>query len=220
MTTPNTNGGALVPRANQEITGDWRFRSPSVVTLDNPMLSNYLPGVAPASTVTVVEKGDGLFRQTVITLTNLAVAISDLHVGGGTKIYTFPEGNIAILGATARAITPTTTSTIASTLKASKTLSVGVGSVITALQDSGTLVTTEQDIINAFAATSSATINVAGTAGNGKISATTQLRYDGTTTPIAIFLNIGVPTAGDIDADATVTVSGVITISWVYNGDY
>lgn len=219
MTTPNTNGGAFVPGANYEPTGDWRFKTPGVVTFDNPPLTKSLPGVAGASTVTVVEKGDGLYRQTVITFTALAMSLSQAHVGGGSKIYTFPEGNISILGAIAKNVIPTTTSAILTTLNGSKTLSVGVGSVQTVLQDSGTLATTEQDIVNAFAATSSATINVAGTGGNGSITATTLLRYDGTATPIAIYLNCGVPTASDIDGNATTTWSGTITINWCYNGD-
>jgi hypothetical protein len=220
MSDPNTNGGALVPVANQKITGNWRFADNAVVTLANPMVTKYKPGLAPAATVTVVEKGDGLFRQTIISFSGLAMSLSQAHVGGGTKIYTFPEGNITILGATANGITPTTTSAILTTLNGGKTLSAGVGSVQTTTQDSGTLVTTQQDIINAFAPVSSATINVAGTAANGSISASTCLRYDGTATPVAIYLNCGVPTASDIDGDATTTWSGVVTISWVYNGDY
>ncbi len=124
-----------------------------------------------------------------------------------------------MLGATAT-VTPTTTSAILTTLNGSKTLSVGVGSVITTTQGSGTVSTTEQDIVNAFSATSSATINVAGTAGSGKITATTMLKYDGTTTAQAIFLNCQVPTASDIDADATTTWSGTVRVSWVWNGDY
>jgi hypothetical protein len=190
-------------------------------TLTNPTvtgLSGTAAGTA-ASSVTAAEGGFGAFHYTVLTLAGLPMAISDTNFGGGSKIYTFPEGNIAILGATAT-VTETTTSAILSTLKANKTLSVGVGSVQTTTQQSGTLVTTQQDIVNAFACTSGAVINVAGTAVNGKQLGTTTIRLDGTTTAQPIWLNCGVVTSTDIDADATTTWSGTVTVTWVYNGDY
>jgi hypothetical protein len=174
-------------------------------------------GTAAAATVAVSEKGNGIYRQTVLTLTALAMALSDANVGGGSKIYTFPQGNITILGATA-VVAETTTSAILTTLNGGKTLSAGVGSVQTVAQASGTLVTTEQDIVNAFAPVSSTVINVAAAAAAGKLSATTLTRYDGSVTPQAIYLNCGVPTATDIDGDATTTWSGTITIDWMYNG--
>ena len=124
-----------------------------------------------------------------------------------------------MLGASAT-VTPTTTSVILSTLNGGKTLSAGIGSVQTTTQDSGTLVTTQQDIVNAFGPVSSTVINVAGTAGSGYLSATTASKYDGHSTAQPVWLNCGVPTDTDIDADATTTWSGTVTISWVFNGDY
>ncbi len=97
---------------------------------------------------------------------------------------------------------------------------MGVGSVQTTTQDSGTLATTQQDIVNAFACTSSATINVAGTAVNGKQLGTTTIRLDGTSTAQPIWLNCGVVTNTDIDGDATTTWTGTVVVTWVYNGDY
>lgn len=213
----NSTGGSYVPSLSYNRAGAIDVGG----TYDSCAFTTKLKtGTAGAATVSVVEKGDGIFHQTVITLNNLAMSISDANVGGGSLIYTFPEGNIAVLGGTASAITPTTTSALASTLNASVTLSVGVGSVQTTTQGSGTLVTTQQDLINAFSATSSATINVAGTAGNGKLGGTTLTRYDGTATAQAVYLNCGVPTGTDIDGDATTTWTGVITLTWIYNGDY
>lgn len=207
------SGGAFLPSDNARIKGLWTFEQA-------PVQSSTVVGVTPlSSTVSATEYVWGPMHQTVITLTNLAMAVNDTHFGGGSKIYTFPAGDIAVIGATAT-VAETTTSTIATTLKASKTLSVGVGSVVTSTQDSGVpLVTTQQDIVSAFAATSSATINVAGTAVNGRLSATTLLRYDGTSTAQAVYLNCSVAT-GDIDGDATTTWSGTVTINWFYNGDY
>ncbi len=207
------SGGAFLPSADYLTTGTWQFSGPVVPSSSNAA------GTVAAATVVATESGFGPFHQTVLTLTSVALSLSQTHVGGGTKIYTFPEGIIGVLAASAT-VTPTTTSAILTTLNGSKTISTGVGSVITATQDSGTLVTTEQDIVNAFSTTSSATINLAGTAGSGYLSATTALKYDGHTTAQAIFLNCGIPTASDIDGAATTTWSGTVTLVWVYAGDF
>lgn len=177
-------------------------------------------GVNPDPLTIGIQEQLGKVHKTIIKLTAFPITLSDLHVGGGAKIFTFPEGRIMIYGATAKNVVPTTTSIIASTLNASKTLSAGIGTVQTATQDSGTLVTTQQDIVNAFAPVSSATINVAGTGANGKDDGTPQ-GFDGTATAIALFLNFGVPTATDIDGDATITVNAdEITIWWSLIADY
>lgn len=212
-----SNGGAFVPAADYNTTGNWRFAG--TVTNTGPSVTTSNVGTPATSTVTALEKGNSILHQTTLTITALPVSLSDSNVGGGTKIYTFPEGNISVLSGLAT-IAETTTSTILTTLNGGVTLSVGVGSVQTVAQASGTLATTEQDVVNQFSVTSSTVINVAGAAANGKISATTMLRYDGTATAQALYLNIGIPTATDIDADATCTVTGSVVLTWVFDGDY
>lgn len=211
-----SNGGSYVPAADYTRTGatDTGGSYSGATLLGAPRA-----GIVPGATVTAVEYGVGFVHQTVLTLTNLAMTLVDANVGAGAKIYTFPEGSITVLGATA-SVAETTTSVLASTLNTGVTLSVGVGSVITTTQGGGTVTTTEQDIVNAFSATASATISVPGAAANGKQTATTMLRYDGTSTAQAIFLNCQVPTATDIDGDATTTWSGTVTVNWIWNGDY
>ena len=212
-------GGAFLPNENATVTGTWTFTSPP--TFGSTSSGSGAVGSVPsavAATVFVSEQSFGFLHQTTLTLAALPLTLSDTHVGGGVKIYTFPEGNITMLGATA-SVAETTTSTILTTLNGGKTLSVGLGSVQTVAQDSGTLVTTEQDILNAFAPVSSTVINVAAAAATGSLSATTCIKYDGTATAQAVYFNCGVPTATDIDADATTTWRGTIVLTWVYNGD-
>lgn len=181
---------------------------------DSTSQSGY--GSSPIATAVATEYGNAFLHQTLLTLTAVPISLSDTHVGGGTQIYDFPAGRIYILGATA-SVAFTTTSALASTLNASSTLSWGVGSVVTGTQDSGVpIVTSQQDIVAAAAATSSATINVAGAAAN---SYGTAAAFDGTTTAINAYLNVGVG-ASDIDGDATVTASGVVRITWLQLGDY
>lgn len=171
-------------------------------------------GTVAGATVLATETGN-VVRRTLLTLTNLAVTLVDANVGGGAPLYTFPLGRILLLGSV-MTVTPTTTSTIASTLNSGVTLSMGVGSVRTTTQGSGTLATTQQDIVGAGTCVSSTTINVAGTAGSTKLAASAQ--FDGTVTPLASFLNFGVVTNTDIDADATITVNGTITLNWINIG--
>ncbi len=211
-----STGGSYLPKADYDRTG---ATDTGGTYVGATMTGNLQAGLVPNSTVVASELGSGFIHQTLLTLTNVAITLVQANVGGGAKIYTFPEGTITVLGATAT-VTPTTTSAILGTLNGSKTLSTGVGSVITTTQGSGTLTTTEQDIVNAFSTTSSAAINAAGTVGSGKITATTMLKYDGTSTAQAVFLNCQVPTASDIDGDATTTWSGTVRITWVWNGDY
>jgi hypothetical protein len=150
---------------------------------------------------------------TVLTLASLPLTLADATTGAGVKIYDFPEGRILILGATG-SIAMTTTSVLASTLNAGVTCNWGVGSTT---QANGTLATTEQDILQKSNITASATVNVAGAASNafGALAA-----FDGTATALDAYLNVGVATGTDIDGDATVTISGTVTLHWMLLGDY
>jgi hypothetical protein len=168
---------------------------------------------AAGTNVTAAETGNGVFHRTVLTLTAVAMTVADATAGGGALIYTFPAGIISILGGSF-SVAPTTTSTIASTLKSGVTVEVGVG---TESAGAGALTTTEENIIVGATGPSSTVINVAAAAILG--IGTTPITYDGHTTPMPAYLNLGVPTGTDIDADATVTFTGTVTLIWAFGGD-
>jgi len=177
-----------------------------------------LIGSVPAAVspyVTATEKGDGVYKQIVLTLAALPITMRDTQQGGGAQIYTFPAGRIMHLGSVA-SISVTTTSILANTLNAGATCNWGVG---TTTQASATVATTEQDIVNVTAFTSSATINVAGATANG-VGPAVLASHDGTSTSKSAFINLAVAGATDIDADASVTVSGTVTINYLVVGDY
>lgn len=132
----------------------------------------------------------------------------------GTKIATFPAGRILVLGVTAT-LQQTTTSTLASTLNASVTGAVSLGTVTAS---STTLSSTMVNLLPSTAFTSSATINVAGTAVNAALAASAQ--FDGTSTPVDIYLNSAFATTTDVDGDATQTWDGTIDITYIVLGDY
>lgn len=187
-----------------------------VKNVDSP--ASGTSGSIPAAVqpyVTVTEKGDGVYHQTVLTLAALPITMRDTEQGGGSKVYTFPAGRICRIGAIG-SIAVTTTSILANTLNTGVTCNWGVGSTT---QASATVATTEQDFVNVAAFTASATIDVAGATATG-VGPGVLASLDGTSTAVAAFLNLAVAGATDIDADATVTVSGTITITWAQIGDY
>lgn len=170
-------------------------------------------GTLPAAAtpyVSVEEYGDGVFHQSVFTVTALPITMRDTEQGGGFQIYDFPLGRITSLGATAT-IAVTTTSELSSTLNTGVTCNYGVGSVT---QSNATVATTEQDLVNVTAFTSSATIDVAGADATG-VGVGVLASLDGTSTAKDAFINLAVAGATDIDADATVTVTGTVTLTWI-----
>ena len=175
-------------------------------------------GAVPVAVVPYINHQEQLLEihKTVFPLNDLPMTLADATVGAGQKIFTFPQGRILFLGAHAKDIQITTTSVLASTLNAGVNLGVGVGSTT---QANGTLATTEQNIVNVFTAVSSATINVAGAAAQGN-GPSAPLSLNGTTTPVDLYFNVAVPTATDIDADATITVDGLIEVVWALIGDH
>jgi hypothetical protein len=169
-----------------------------------------------SNTVSVKEYSpDGVLHKTVFTFTNTPLTLLDATVvGGGTKIYDFPEGTVYILGSYG-SVAGTTTSVLADTLNTGVTYNWGIGTVT---QSTGTLATTQQDILPTTNGTASATINVAGAASAGARVAAGAY-FDGTSTAKDAFFNVGVASATDLDADATTTWTGTVTIVWMYLGD-
>lgn len=171
-------------------------------------------GAVNGATVSAVENGNGIFHMTVLTLTALPLTLADATVGAGVKIYDFPVGMITVLSASG-SVAETTTSAIATTLNSGVTYNWGVG---TTTQANGTLATTEQNIINTTNGSSSTTIDVAAAA-SSSAQTVAPLAYNGKSTAIDAFFNVGIAGATDIDADATTTWTGTITITWIQNAN-
>jgi hypothetical protein len=168
-------------------------------------------GAVPASlgaTAVATEGGDSLIHQTTITLTALAQAIADATSWAATKIYGFPTGRILILGCKA-SLAPTTTSTIATTIKSGVAGSVALGSVAT---DSISLTSTEVDLAPATVTANSTVINVAAAAVAPTLAASAQFAG-----PLSMYLNSSVA-AADIDGDGTLTWSGTVVVTWINLG--
>lgn len=170
-------------------------------------------GVAALTGLSATTIGD-VAQQVTFTLANVAQAITNTAQYAGTKLYDFPAGRILVLGVTAT-LAQKTTSALESTLNAS---SAGVLSLGTTTAASTTLDGTQADLLPSTAFTSSATINVAGTAVSGALAASAQ--FDGTSTAKSLYLNSAYVADGLMDADATQSFTGTITVTFVNLGDY
>lgn len=186
------------------------IRKFSDMDIDNNPDNDGLVPAAVESYVTAVETGNGAYHQTVLTIVDLPITMRDTQQGGGAAIYTFPESRICRIGASA-SIAVTTTSALATTLNTGSTCNYGVGSVT---QANATVATTEQDFVQVTAFTSSTTIDVASAVAAG-VGVGVLASLSGLSTAVQAFLNLAVAGATDIDADATTTVSGTVTINWV-----
>jgi hypothetical protein len=193
----------------------WKFQQKDggIILCEGPNVTAYTGTKAAVSGLTVKHVALGPFIQTTLTLNDVAQTVVNGTEYQGTKLFTFPETRMYVIGAVAT-LQQKTTSTLASTLNASSTGSIGVG---TATASATTLATTMVDFIPATAFTSSATINVAGTAVTAVLAAAAF--FDGTATAKSIYLNTAYATTTDVDADATQTISGSLVITWLNCGD-
>ena len=169
---------------------------------------------APAlATVTADQYLTGIVRQTKLTLSAVAQSVVNGTEYQSSKLYDFPEGAIQILGAYG-SIAQTTTSTIATTLNSGVTGALALG---TAAASATTLSSTMANVAPSIAFATSTVINVAGTAVTPFLAA--PIILNGTGTAIDLYLNTAYATTGDVDADATQTLSGTLYITWINLGD-
>lgn len=183
------------------------LNSTDTTSLRMPALATAAAAITGISIKHVV----GPVNKTIITFSSAAVTVGDTAQGVGLKLLDWPAGTFKVRSVVGR-LQFTTTSVLADTLNASKTIGWSLGSAT--LTSSGTLTGTgEADLLGPVKATSGATINVANTVTVGRNLAERIL--SGPSTAVDTYLNIGVPTATDIDADATVEIDGTITIEHV-----
>lgn len=172
-------------------------------------------GSVQGANASVVEYGDGLINRTVISLAARQIDMSDqagVVAYGGTKVYTFPEGNIHILGAVLNI--PTLVKSGAG-INADFDGDVSVGSVTASNNNS--LTSTEANIIP-----STSTPQAASGSTTGSAVSTAAVQIDGTATPVDVYLNFLID---DADQDITgggassLLATGTLTLLWANLGD-
>jgi hypothetical protein len=166
--------------------------------------SNFTAGANVTEKATV----GGTIHRTY-EFTAKSIATTDTGATGAQaslKIVDLPQGNITFLGATADLTISRATTNIA----ANAAVVASLGTV--AAGADATLTSTEANLIPSMTATLSS--------GNGtaKGESTTVTMFDGTTTPIPIYLNFAMPDAASSANDALI-VSGKIIVAYVNSGD-
>lgn len=176
---------------------------------NGPYPTNVGNGTPNGTGVTAKEFGCGTLHKTVLTLAAYSLTLTlngTSSAGGGAKIYDFPEGLILPIGAVADLVV---------------TNAGGDGSFLASLGSAaadtgGTLTSTEIS----FAPQTAATVT-AGT-GTSKMKSTVLapvpgVPFDGTSTPIDLFLNAALNADGT--GKATLVFTGTITFWWLNLGD-
>lgn len=157
--------------------------------------------------VTAVEKVPQV-HKTVLTLAN-TVTLTDATTNGNegsAVIYTFPAGNIVILGAVSNLVLTAGAGGVANGAAVVSSL----GSVAAAADT--TLTGTEANIIP------STTSTLTGGVGAMNGQSTAPVTLDGTASAAVCRLNLAVPDA-DSSADDTMAVTGTVELTWINLGD-
>lgn len=156
--------------------------------------------------------GDGSFR-TVFTLNAMQITVTDALAYASQKLFDFAPGKIRLKGGTASLAFAVLTAR-ASTINDSAAMNWSLGS---AAASSITLATTMVDFIAKQDKTLDGAVAAYTTAQAADFAAAAT--FDGTSTPVDLFLNIGFPTNTEIDADGTLAVTGTITMLYENWGD-
>lgn len=165
-------------------------------------------GVTNGATVSVVEKGNEIFHQSVITCAETPISVVGAAGDGfgGVKIYTFPEGRILVYGVTASLQVDELESDLEDSTAGGN---YGIGTAIVSDADLGDA--TDVDLCP------STRIDPIGTAVGAALAASAH--FDGTSAAKTVNLNLLIDDA-DIDATELVGMVGTVTITWVNLGDF
>ena len=168
--------------------------------------------------LSVVHLQNGTQVRSTFTLANVLQDVVDATQYQFTKLFTFPAGEIQFMKANV-SLQQKTTSAIASTIIAAAAGKLGIG---TAPASNTTLAATMINLVpgsgeTPTAFTTSQTINVLATLFTAKLKTGVAADFfviDGTAAPSVLYLNTAYPTAGDVLANGTQTLTGTVVVEW------
>lgn len=180
--------------------------------------SRLVRGSSPLTTITTLESGLDVYR-TKLKLSSVPVSVVSVTTGagvGGTKIYDFPEGRILVLGTMADLSIEIATAKQADFTDATPEGGIGIGTVAPANADALGTDATDDDF-----ATATAFVMAAYADASVQCPSEASLQFNGTATPIDMYVNVLVD-AVDIDDGVTteVLVSGLVSFQWINLGDF
>ena len=187
--------------------------SGGLITHESGGLFRTSDGIGAANTaalVTAVENGIGILHQTILTLASTPISVvGATGVGfGGVKCYTWPAGQIVVLGSVATLAIDVSGSDIGDTGSGD----VGMGTVIVADADLGD--STDVDLGPSTALTDP----FVGGAGAATVLLAAPASFDGTSSASTANLNCLIDDA-DIAATCEALFTGTWTLTWINNGD-
>lgn len=188
---------------------DWTRMLAEIQAVQQKVLSDIALGIGETEVVdglAVHETGNSALHRTVLILDDVVLNITDSGANGGhgyVKLYVHPVSHVILLSGH---MVATSIAAGSGGIANNAVLDIGVGTTQVAT-DNAVLATTEQNI----APKADVTLT-GGTSTANSIQTTTQ-QFDGTGTPIQVFLNIAVEDAS-ISADDTITISGRVTLLW------
>lgn len=164
---------------------------------------------ATASNVTASHIGDPAMRRTVLTLAATPVVVAPGGTGtngyGGTKIWDFPEGRVLLHGC----VMDLNVTVDAANLDAADSGDVSVGSAVV----------TDGDLTDATDIDFCAAVNLDPITNAAHSALASAAQFDGTATAKDMYLNMNI-SSNDISTTSTNTVSGTVTFTWSFLGDY
>ena len=175
--------------------------------------SKGIGALAAISGLTVEEFGDGVFHKTVFTFDAVSLTTLDNGTAGhgaGSKIYDFPLGVIAVLGASQNWDSITIDGTGLTNVAE---IDIGIGTTV-ATSAMGSLTGAAQNIVNKDDITLSSSLSALDqfihTMSGGNA-------LDGSATAVDAYLNVAA-TAATADANGTIVLTGTVTVYWANLG--
>lgn len=173
------------------------------------------PGEVPeVDGIEAIHNGLGVVNQTVLILDGVAIDVAKDDAYASAKIYEFPAGRILVLGVLASLQWGVTTPRD-DTINDSADLSWAIGS---AEASSDTLSDAMVDLIPKTSVTLEAEDSDLNETSNAALAESAQ--FDGTSSALGAYLNVGFETGDDIDDDGTLEATGSVTITWVNLGNF
>lgn len=212
ITAADSAGNTTTTIVNASQAGARTYTIPDAgASTDFVLVTN--KGTATSGAATAAESLEGVHR-TVITLAvtgDYDVDLADGDHGGGQQVYTFPEGQIAILGAV---LDSTVTNTTNFNADPNDEFSFGIGTATAG--DDNALSSTEQNIIAVQTVDTAAGVTT--TRAEDVVGPTTAVYVDGTASAAGLFVNFAVADTDNSDTNA-LTCTGTLTVIWAHLGD-
>ena len=182
-----------------------------------PLTNQAFIGATSGSGVSVAEYGDGIYHQSVFTLTAFSIPVTSITTGvgvGGTTFYTFPEGMTRFEISQGNVTISVAAGQQADFTDNTPEGDFGIGSVAMENTDSFGTDATDDDF------STGAPIDMVAFSDDLVMNTEAAGNFNGNTTAIKLNANVLID-AADIDNDVVTSVklTGVLRVTWTFGGN-